>query len=50
VFEHAGDIYWHLSEKGKALQYWRKALKAGGGSSVLKKKIRMKKYYPDETL
>lgn len=50
LFEHAGDIYWHLGEKDKALQFWRKALKAGDGGAILKKKIKMQKYYPDETL
>ena len=58
VVEHCGDIYYHIGEKQKALEYWIKADTIGPDSSEgsaprpeaelkrLKQKIRLKKYIP----
>lgn len=48
ILEHAGDIYAVNGDIVKALEYWRKAQDAGGGSNVLARKIRQKKYIKDE--
>ena len=48
VLEHAGDIYMMNNEPGAALSYWQKALQAGGTSSLLPKKIKLRKYISDE--
>lgn len=44
VVEHAGDIYALLGEMDTALYYWRLAEKSGLDSSVLRKKIKHKRY------
>lgn len=44
VLEHAGDIYYHCDEKDKALDYWIKAKSLEGGSDLLDRKIKQKKY------
>ncbi|MCI5580534.1 MAG: tetratricopeptide repeat protein [Phocaeicola plebeius] len=58
VVEHGGDIYYHIGEKQKALEYWIKADAIGPDTSEgatprpeaelkrLKQKIRLKKYVP----
>ena len=58
VVEHGGDIYYHIGEKQKALEYWIKADAIGPDTSEgatprpeaelkrLKQKIRLKKYIP----
>lgn len=43
VLEHAGDIYYQNNLTEQAVAYWQKALKAGGGSVLLPKKIKLKK-------
>lgn len=50
LFEHAGDIYWHLGLKDQAVAFWREAVKAGGDGTTLKQKVRTKKYVTDENL
>lgn len=42
--EHAGDIYYKCGLKQQALQFWQQAEKTGGGSNLLKKKIKKRKY------
>ncbi len=44
--EHAGDIYIMLGETDKAIDYWRKAIQAGGDAKAIERKIRLKKYIP----
>ncbi len=44
IYEHAGDIYWHCQEPGKALAYWQDALKGDAENKVLIRKIKLKKY------
>ncbi len=42
VVEHYGDALFHLNEKEKALEYWKKAKETGKGSDLLEKKIQEK--------
>ncbi|WP_314665874.1 tetratricopeptide repeat protein [Prevotella aurantiaca] len=44
LFEHAGDIYYHVGKPTEALEAWQKALELGNKSATLKKKIELKKY------
>jgi tetratricopeptide (TPR) repeat protein len=46
VLEHLGDIYYKLNDASKALEYWQRAKKVGGGGSeFLDKKIREGQLY-----
>ena len=44
ILEHAGDIYACLGKSDDAVNFWKKAIKAGGDSVLLKRKIELKKY------
>lgn len=52
LLEHAGDIYYHVGDKAKALEYWQQALDRASKKSevkddrkkVLIRKIKLKKY------
>ena len=44
LFEHAGDIYFHVGKTAEALASWQQALKLGDKSATLKKKIELQKY------
>ena len=44
LMEHAGDIYFKCGYKLKAFDYWNKAKSLGGGSALLERKIKKKKY------
>jgi len=52
VLEHAGDIYYHVGEKERAVEFWQKALERASENSeakddrqqVLIRKIKLKKY------
>ena len=52
LLEHAGDIYYYVGEKEKALEYWRQALSiaesgqpsADDRRQILTRKIKLKKY------
>lgn len=44
LFEHAGDIYYHVGKTAEALVSWQQALKLGDKSTTLKKKIELQKY------
>jgi tetratricopeptide (TPR) repeat protein len=53
VLEHAGDIYYHVGEKERAVEFWQKALDTAfeekskeqdGRQQVLTRKIKLKKY------
>ena len=44
VIEHAGDIFWKCGDRNAAVEYWKQAVDAGGSDSVLKKKLKQKKY------
>ncbi len=45
ILEHLGDVYWQLGDSAKALEIWKQAGEAGGGSDLLEKKIRDGKFY-----
>ena len=47
VFEHAGDIYFRNGLTDEAVGYWQRAVKAGGGSELLPKKIKYRKIIED---
>ncbi len=40
VLEHYGDVLFKTGDKEKAMEQWKKAKEAGGGSATLKKKIK----------
>ncbi len=52
LLEHAGDIYYHVGETDKAVDFWQEALNRSGGSTelvgdrlqVLTRKIKLRKY------
>ncbi len=44
LLEHAGDIYFKCGEKEKALDFWRQARRTGEASSLIERKIELKKY------
>ena len=44
LVEHYGDILFYLNEKENALTHWRKSLKMGNDSKILKQKIAEKRY------
>ena len=46
VFEHAGDIYSKCGDIDRAVELWEKAVRVGGGSAQLPKKIKQRKYIP----
>ena len=39
ILEHMGDVQFKLGAQPKALEFWKKALEAGGGSDLLEKKV-----------
>jgi tetratricopeptide (TPR) repeat protein len=45
MFEHFGDILYHLGKKSEAVQYWKKAEGGEDTTSVLTRKIKDQKYY-----
>ena len=47
LFEHAGDIYYHVGKKKEASEAWQKAVELGDKSAMLKKKIELQKYIPE---
>lgn len=44
VLEHLGDVYYHLNEMDKALEFWNKAKATNDHSDLLDEKIKQKKY------
>jgi len=44
LVEHYGDILFYLNEKDNALTQWKKSLKMGNDSKILKQKIAEKRY------
>jgi predicted negative regulator of RcsB-dependent stress response len=45
ILEHYGDIIYQLGDKDGALEYWKRAQKAGDASELIEKKIADKKLY-----
>lgn len=45
LYEHLGDVLFHLNRTAEAVDAWREALNSGGTSEVLKKKVADQKYY-----
>ena len=48
VIGHAGDIHAMNGDIRLALQYWHKAMEAGGDRALLQRKIKLRKYIPAE--
>lgn len=48
VYVHVGDIYSKCGDIDNALKYWIKAQEEGDKSKLLQKKIKRRKYIPDE--
>ncbi len=46
VTEHAGDIYALCGDTARAVEFWQKAMEAGGDKAMLEKKIKRRKYIP----
>ena len=44
VLEHAGDVYAKTEQMDKAVEFWQRAVDAGGDSKVLIRKIKLRKY------
>ena len=44
ILEHTGDIYACLGKVNDAVNFWKKAVKSGGDSALLKRKIELRKY------
>ena len=47
LYDHAGDIYYHLGLTTEALDYWRQALDMEPDSAIIKKKVTNKKYFKE---
>lgn len=47
IFDHYGDILFHLGEKEKAVENWKKSQEKGNQSAILKQKIETQTYIPD---
>lgn len=47
-YSHCGDIYAKCGDVDKAVEYWVKARDKGDSSSILKKKIKKRRYYNDK--
>ena len=45
LLEHKGDILFHLGELEEAVEFWKRAKKAGSTSKTIDKKITDKTYY-----
>lgn len=48
VVEHCGDIHFMTGDVEGALKYWKQSLEMGNKSEILKRKIKLKKYIPNE--
>lgn len=48
LYDHAGDIYYHLGLQKEAVEFWKKADELGCDNKVLKTKIKTKKYIANE--
>lgn len=44
LLEHAGDIYFKCGERDRAVKFWQQARNLGGGSKLLEKKLKKRKY------
>ena len=44
ILEHYGDVLFQIGKKEEALLFWKKAIKAGSTSALIKEKIDEKKY------
>ena len=47
-YHHCGDIFAKCGDMDRAVEYWQKALELGEDSKLLKKKIKKRRYYPNE--
>lgn len=45
LYEHLGNIYYKLNDKGKAVEYWKMSKEKGGSGPLIDKKIREGKLY-----
>ena len=49
ILEHAGDIHANNNDMTKAMAYWQQAVKAGGNSAILLRKVKLKKYIKEDS-
>ena len=49
ILEHTGDIYACLGKVNDAVNFWKKAVKSGGDTALLKRKRELKKYIKKKT-
>ena len=47
LYDHAGDIYYHLGLPDEALDFWRQAQVMDPESAIIKKKVTNKKYFKE---
>ena len=47
LYDHAGDIYYHLGLTAEALDFWQQALTMDPDSALIKKKITNKQYFKE---
>lgn len=47
LYDHAGDIYYHLGFAAEALDFWQQALTMDPDSALIKKKITNKQYFKE---
>lgn len=48
MYEHYGDVLAVTGQEAEAVEWWKKALEAGGDSELLRRKISLKKYVENE--
>lgn len=48
MYEHYGDVLAVTGQEAEAVEWWEKALEAGGDSELLRRKISLKKYVENE--
>ncbi len=48
MYEHYGDVLAVMGNEAEAVEWWQKAVEAGGDSELLRRKISLKKYVENE--
>lgn len=48
ILSHAGDIYFMTKEPAKAMEFWKRALKADPSDAVLREKVKRKSIYVED--
>lgn len=47
LFDHAGDIYYHLGLRSEAVQFWTRALELDPDSELIARKVKRKTYFSE---